>query len=240
MKIYWKGSIPCKKIQWFLEGEHKILPTNLEERREEIWKRVLTEYPDSYDGDLLELKEFKANEEDMELSMNIIKFSRVLTLERLGEYLKPYGTIGMQMVVLSHDREYLLIGQRASSSMYCPLYYSCPGGMFEVSDTEGSFEEACLREFNEEVELTLNDNLKLLAITSEINGTVGVVFLLVGTTRNPPDVTIPVKGNEEWEDTQLLWYSIQSLDRFTYSNSLESIVFVKEYLDKFRMDLFNM
>ncbi|MFW9849562.1 MAG: NUDIX hydrolase [Candidatus Thorarchaeota archaeon] len=237
MKIHWKGSIPCKNIRWFLENEHKILPTSLEEKREEIWNTVLTRHPDSYDGDILELRDFKVNEYRMDLYMNIIKFSRVLTLERLGEYLRPYGTIGMQMVVLSHNREYLLIGQRSSNSMYCPKYYSCPGGILELSDAKGTFERACLREFNEEVELALNKDLKLLAITSEINGTVGIVFLLMGSAKEILDMEQPICGNEEWEDKELRWYPLQALDKFSCSNSLESVVFAKENPDMLRNNL---
>ena len=230
MKIYWNGSIPCRNVQWILENEQIVLDAFFEEQREKIWREIQSEHPDSYDGDILVLKDFNVANNQMVLNMNLIKFSRILTLEKLGEYLRPYGTIGMQMIVLSPDRRHILFGQRVSTSMYCPGYYSCPGGMLELVDAKGTFEEACLREFHEEVEIDISNELTLHAITSEINGTVGAVFLLSGTAKMNPDVGLRIKGNEEWEENHLTWHSIRDLDRFDYSNSLESIIFAKEYL----------
>ncbi len=218
--------MPCKSVQWMLEEEQIILTDSFEDRREEIWKFVLSQHPDSYDGNLLVLKAFNIDS----LNMNIIKYSRIVTLERHGEHLRPYGTIGMQITVFSPDRKYILVGQRARSVMYCPRYFSAPGGMLEVLNAEGSSEEACLREFNEEVELNILDDMILHAITSEINGTAGVVFILTGTAKSVQDIEMLVKGNEEWEGNHLKWYSVQDLETFTYSNSLESILFAKEEL----------
>jgi ADP-ribose pyrophosphatase YjhB (NUDIX family) len=216
-----------------LEDEQIILADSFERQRENIWKSVQSQHPDSYDGNLLALKKFSVNNDDMILHMNIIKFSRILTLEKLGEHLRPYGTIGMQMIVLSPDKKHILIGQRSSNSLYCPNFFSCPGGMLEVVDAKGSFEEACLREFNEEVDFVLSDDLRVHAITSEIHGTVGAAFILSGTTKENPDVESSVIGNEEWEGSHLRWYSVQNLEMFAYSNSLESVVFVKEEREKF-------
>lgn len=228
MNIFWKGSIPIKKVQWRLDKEWIILADSLEEQREQIWNDVRSKHPTSYDGDLLALKDFIVTNDEMILHMNIIKFSRILTLEKRGEHLQPYGTIGMQMIVLSPDRRCLLVGQRASNLLYCPDFYSGPGGMLEVDDAEGSFEDACIREFNEEVELEISNHLNVHAIMSEINGTVGVVFLLSTIAKENPDTESSVKGNEEWQENQLFWHSVEDLEIFNHANSLESVLFIKE------------
>ncbi len=228
MHIYWRGSIQWEQIDWILDSKEVILDDALEEQRGAIWNNVMRDHPATYDGNLLALQDYDIASDSMTLYMKSIKFSRILTLERLGVHLKPYGTIGMQLIVHSPDRNQFLIGQRNRDSMYCPLFYSVPGGILEVEDTKGSFKDACLREFNEEVELEISDNLKLIGITSEIHGTVGCVFLLIGVSVSQPGVGEFVRGNDEWEDNSLQWHPINNLEGFTVSNCLEAPIFLKK------------
>ncbi len=231
MQIHWRGNIRCEKIDWILDDKEITLDDALEARRDDIWKSVVSDYPDTYDGNLLSLQHYNTDSDSMTLYMNTIKFSRILTLERLKVHLKPYGAIGMQLIVLSPDKDRILIGQRSKDAMYCPLFYSVPGGMLEIEDTKSSFRDACLREFNEETQLSLSKDIHLVGIASEINGTVGVVFLLCGTARDPVDVGMPVQGNEEWENRILRWYSVRELSQFTFSNSLEGVVYARKNIE---------
>ncbi|MFW9980238.1 MAG: NUDIX hydrolase [Candidatus Thorarchaeota archaeon] len=228
MDIYWTGQIRCKDVRWILKDEEYLLDDALEKLRKDVWEDIQRNHPDTYDGHLLTLSGFENTKNSMTLRMNTIRFSRILTLEKVGKRLKPYGTIGMQLIVLTPDKQHILIGQRSKNSMYCPLFFSVPGGMLEVTDASDSFEDACLREFHEEVKLDIKEGLDLVGITSEIHGSVGVVFLILGTAKELSDLSSAVQGNEEWEDRRLEWHSIQQMERMTRENSLEGVVFAKD------------
>ena len=83
LKLLWKGRIPLEKIEWEFDSEREYkLSSELEVKREEIWQNTISKYPDSYDGKLLVLNEFKINSQTAFLSMGFFTFSRILTLEK--------------------------------------------------------------------------------------------------------------------------------------------------------------
>ena len=235
VQIHWRGRIPIQNVDWrFFPQKVQFLSESLERKRDDVWKATVESYPDTYDGKILTLDEFRATEETISMQLGFMKFSHVLTLDETKQRPQGYGTLGVQAILFSPDKKYILAGERSADSMYCPLYYAIPGGILEVADTEGDFESACLREISEEVEVKLEPEKEIVAITSELHGTVGAVTIMVGTVADVVDVSENIKGNEEWSDSRLAWYPVDRLEYFTPTNSLEGLLFVKDEWEMFQ------
>jgi len=228
LKVFWKGRIPLSKVEWnFSTNNERFLPENLEAKKEKIWAEMIAKFPETYDGDILILEDFRITNGKMVFDLGFMKFSRVLTLEREKQSPSGYGTLGMQAIVLSYDGQNVLAGRRAESHSYCPTFHAVPGGILEVIDTKGSFESACMREFNEEVSLPLNHDKYLVGIIQELHGTVGVVALIATVPLEQTDLEKDVSGNNEWNHHKLTWYSVDQLKNVTFENSLEGLQFLK-------------
>lgn len=206
----------------------------MEEHREEIWNNTLIKYPETYDGKVLILDRFESMKDIMMFELSFIRFSRTLTLVKTGQHAPGLGVLGFQAIIFSPDMNHVLAGIRTRESQYCPLFHSTPGGILEVEDTVGDFENACMREIEEEVDVTLENKKHLVAMMSKLHGTVDVVAVISGVVSNSPNIHENVVGNEEWKDSELSWYNVDRLDNCTPDNSLQGLLFVKEERIKFR------
>lgn len=235
-KLHWRGRIPLANVTWNLSIDKELrLPDHLEIRREEIWKEILEEHPSAYDGSLLVLSDYTIKNSKAHLKLSYIAFSRILTLVNTGHGLDDCGTLGFQSVIFSPNREHFIFGQRSEDSMYCPLFYALPGGMLEVKDTKGSVEQACLREINEEVNISLAKEMFLVGIMDELQGNVGTAIIIEGVTNGEPITESTIYGNEEWIDHMLEWRSPNNLEGISEENSLEGLVFVKEEWERHKV-----
>ncbi|MHA1909985.1 MAG: NUDIX domain-containing protein [Candidatus Thorarchaeota archaeon] len=220
-------------MTWYLTKEEVELPAHLEVKREEIWKKTLANHPDTYDGQVLVLREFNFASDSINLGVGYIRFSNLMTLHKLGENLNRFGSLGMQALVFTPDKKYTLIGERAPDSLYCPLYYSSPGGMLEMSDTEASVEDAVMREVREEMKLDVTSEKNLIALAGELHGTVGVALLIELVSTQNVDVEKPVDGNEEWKDRKLSWYPSEFLKSIDPNKALDGVVFAKDEWERY-------
>jgi ADP-ribose pyrophosphatase YjhB (NUDIX family) len=229
LNLLWKGRIPLEKVEWELDrkGGYKLSP-ELETKREEIWQKIVTDYPDSYDGSLLVLNDFSINSKSAFLKMGFIRFSRILTLEKFKSAFHKYGCMGVQSLIFSPKKTHILLGQRSEELMYCPLYYSGPGGMLETADAENPFQDAIMREVVEEVQVDFQLERYLVTIAKDLYTKVGVCFLVECEVAEPFNLSASVEGNEEWSDNQLLWYPIEDVRNLEESLFLESPVFVRD------------
>ena len=228
LEIFWKGKIPLENVKWnfFSEREH-FLSDELEIRREEIWKNEIANYPETYDGDILILEDFHLIDDQMVFNLGFIKFSRVLTLDKVKQRPPGYGTLGMQAIIFSPCETNVLAGIRSDTLPYCPLFHTVPGGILEVFDTKGNFESACMRELNEEVEINLEPEKFLSAIIQEYHGSVGAAAIITTSVSDNPKMDEKIKGNEEWKDGLLSWYPVDHLEDVKFENSLEGLLFLK-------------
>ena len=227
-KPFWEGRWNTKNVEWKLHsGSAFILSEELEAQRDAIWKDVKKTFPEIYDGTLLVLDHFVERENVFQMALREIQFSQVLTIEKTGDKLKPYGTIGVQMLILSPDGRFLLYGRRAKDLMHCPLFIAPPGGMFSGSDIKSTFSKACMREINEEVQIELQDEKYLIGVCADLYTQVGTVLVLLAYSKQTPDISQPVTGNEEWDGNLLNWHPVETLERLEYTNLLEGLVFAK-------------
>ncbi len=234
LKVFWKGRVPLSKVEWnFSSNNEHFLPENLEAKKENVWAEMVAKFPEVYDGDILILEDFRITNDKMVFDLGLMKFSRVLTLEKEKQSPSGYGTLGMQAIVFSHDGQNVLAGSREESHTYCPTFHAVPGGILEVIDTKGSFESACMREFNEEVNLLLQHDKYLVGIIQEFHGTVGVVALIATTPLEQVDPEKDVSGNNEWNHHKLSWYPVDQLENVTFENSLEGLLFLKNERNQF-------
>ncbi len=228
LNVFWRGRIPLEQVSWTLDPDSNLILTpELEAERDNIWTRTLKKHPNSYDGNLVVLLDYRISRNSIIFQLGSISFSRILTLEQAGIGPSTYGSLGFQSVLLSPDRKFVVIGERAKDSLYCPLFHAIPGGMLEVSDTIGSFEQACMREIREEADIELEREKYLVALINELHGSVGIVAMIEAVARNPINYDDFIPGNEEWTDTRLQWVSVENLNQFTSDNSLEGPLFLR-------------
>ncbi len=148
----WSGKFPISDVIWtFLPDKKFEFSTKFPNEKNEHWKSYLLQFPNLYDGDLLFLDNFSVKERMIVLTTRSMKFSTLTYLERNKIKLKEsLGSIGFQLFIRDPIGDNFLLGKRAQSSEYKPGYYTIPGGMFEVDDSNDSVANACLREINED------------------------------------------------------------------------------------------
>jgi hypothetical protein len=228
-KLFWEGRLNTNKVGWKLHsGSAFLLSEELEAKRDEIWNDTKQNFPGVYDGKLLLLDGYTVGENDVQLNLREIQFSQVLTIEKTGNKLEPFGTVGVQMLILSPDGRFLLYGKRAKDLLHCPLFLAPPGGMFSGSDIKYPFTKASMREINEEVQLELQDEKYLVGICADLYTQVGTILVLLAYSKQTPDISQSVPGNEEWDGHQLHWHSVETLENLEYTNLLEGLVFAKK------------
>ena|GEM_PF-6208859 len=227
--IYWQGQTKTENVDWQLTSDSETtFPKELEQRRKKLWQEIIVQHPKAYDGMLLRLENFSVIEERLELQMGCIRFSRVQTLLETNIRLEPYGVLGVQAIILSPDKRYLLFGERTKDHMHCPQFLGSPGGMLDVEDVERPFWQACMREITEEVHIALREDTLLIAITADLYTPVGSVLLLLAIAEEQPDVTKPVPGNDEWTNRELHWHPVETLSALDNSKILEGLVFAEK------------
>ena len=232
--VYWQGHIQIENVDWKLSPDSEIaLPEELEQKRDTIWQKIIDQHPKAYDGMLLRLDSYSAKEERLRLNVSCIRFSRVQTLLESNMRLKPYGVLGVQAIILSPDRRYLLYGKRSKDHMHCPQFLGSPGGMLGIEDVEQPFWQACMREITEEAQIALRKEKLMIAIIADLYTPVGTVLLLHAIAEEQPDVTKPVPGNDEWTNQELHWHPVETLSVRDNSKSLEGIVFAKKEWQQF-------
>ena len=225
LEVFWRGRIPLENVSWTLSPDSEItLAPELEVEREIVWRNTLKKYSDSYDGHLVVLIDYTISRKSINFQLGSITFSRILTLDKAGVKPDAYGSLGFQAILYSSDRKYVLVGERSKDSLYCPFYYALPGGMLEVADTRGSFEQACMREIREEASLELGHQKYLVALVGELHGNVGVAAIIEAFAKESIDHESSILGNEEWTGKRIQWVFV---DEFTVDNSLEGLMFLK-------------
>ena len=234
LDVYWQGQIHTENVDWKLSPDSEIiLSKELEQKKKIIWQNVVDQHPKAYDGMLLKLESFSVKAERLRLNMSCIRFSRVQTLLKSNMRLEPYGVLGVQAIILSPDRRYLLYGERSKDHMHCPQFLGSPGGMLSIGDVERPFWQACMREITEEAHIALQEEKLLIAITADLYTPVGTVLLLHAIAEKKPDVTKPVPGNDEWTNRELHWHPIETLSGLNNSKILEGLVFAKNDWQQF-------
>ena len=227
LKVLWNGRISTDRVIWRYAPDHSVrLSKELEARVPSVWNETKLQRPHVYDGRLLVLERMREGSDGLVLDVTDVSFSRVLTLSQHQLGLKGLGVLGVQAIILSGDGTHVLVGQRASDSMYCPGYWSTPGGMLEASDAAGSFDKACMREILEEAEVNLNPARYIVALTKETHGQMGSVLIILATVESRINPNEPVTGNEEWVSRQLRWSHVEDVARISPDRSLEGIQFL--------------
>ena len=234
LKTLWRGKIPLRDVKWtFSSDRERVLTKKLEAYRKTVWIETLDKYPDTYDGKVLILDDVHLIDSYIEFRLSFMRFSRVLTLAKSSQPAPGYGTLGFQAIIFSLEKKHILAGIRSERSQYCPLFHSVPGGILETDDLEGGFESACMREIEEETDVRLAPEKYLVAMMSELHGTVGVVALISGLVAGRYDTKERMCGNDEWVNQELFWYNVDELNDCQPDNSLEGLLFAKQERTKF-------
>ena len=230
IKIIWEGLLNLDLIFWGLTNypEYKLKP-DLDEKRKEYWDTHTKKYPNDYDGTLLYLYDFKFENERLILNVGTIKFSTVLYMAQNKIAVdKGIGMLGMQCLIFSPQKDYILVGERTLTQEYYPGALTIPGGMLEKEDLAKPPKISLMREVYEEALLNYRKNHILLAILTGWND-ISVSFLLSVVMDDSIRFNAKSMINSdkfEWEN-DLWWLSIQKLKGYPIENILDGLIYYR-------------
>ncbi len=227
----WSGKLPIRDVLWKFLPEKKFnFSSGFLKEKDEHWKNYLQQYPRLYDGNLLLLDDFSVEEGRIVFITRSMRFSTLTYIINKSIKLEEsLGSLGFQMFISDPTGEKFLLGTRSKSSEYKPGHYTIPGGMFEVDDIADSVTNACLREINEEISISLDPHtIYLTGILRELNN-LGIVLLLECSL----DINIhshlleqkKLAANEEWEGSFVSWFPFASINELDSSLLMEGLVY---------------
>ena len=230
INIIWEGLLNLDLISWVITNypEYK-LKSDLDEKKKEYWDTRYKKYPNDYDGTLIYLYNFKFENERLILDVGTIKFSTVIYMAQHKLAVdKGIGMLGMQCLIFSLKKDYILVGERTLAQEYYPGALTIPGGMLEKEDLTTTPKVSLMREVYEEALLNYRKDYNLLAILTGWND-ISVTFLLSvvmddSTSFNPKRMIASDKF--EWKN-DLWWLSIQKLKNYPIENILDGLLYYR-------------
>ena len=229
IKVNWEGLLNLELISWGLTNfpEYK-LKSDLDEKRLVHWDTHIKNYPNDYDGTLIYLYDLKFENERLILDVGTIKFSTVVYMSQNKIAVdKGIGMLGMQCLIFSPKKEFILVGERSMTQDYYPGALTIPGGMLENGDLATPPKVSLMREVYEEAHLVYKKHPKLLAILTGWNN-VSVTFLLsivIDDSRFNSKKMID-SDKFEWEN-DLWWLPVQNLKNYSEESILDGLLYYR-------------
>jgi len=230
IKIIWEGFLDLNLISWGLTNypEYK-LKSDLDVKRIEYWETHTKKYPTDYDGTLIYLHDFKFENGRLILHVGTIKFSTVIFMARNKIPVdRGIGMLGIQCLIFSPNKDYILVGERALTHEYYPGALTIPGGMLEKKDLTTSPKISLMREVYEEALLNYQKDQNLVAVLTGWNN-ISVTFLLSVVMDDSTifDSKRMIDSDKiEWEN-DLWWLSIQNLKEYPIENMLDGMIYYR-------------
>jgi len=229
VKVLWSGRKNLDDIKWkYDKSKEFFFSHDFMERKNQLWQQMIVEFPKIYDGTIIVLEKYQL-ETHITFHTRSIKFSEMMMLERNNLPMpESLGPLGFQTVILNKPKSHFIMGKRSLKSDYKPGYLTIPGGLFELSDLNGSVKDACLRELNEELDLQFDElEMFLIAILKDYG--LGVNLLIECQIRGGRYETNQyITGNEEWEN-KLKWTSFDNAQNLEEKIILEGLSFIKNH-----------
>jgi len=230
IKIIWEGFLDLNLISWGLTNypEYK-LKSDLDVKRIEYWETHTKKYPTDYDGTLIYLHDFKFENGRLILHVGTIKFSTVIFMARNKIPVdRGIGMLGIQCLIFSPNKDYILVGERALTQEYYPGALTIPGGMLEKKDLTTSPKVSLMREVYEEALLNYQKDQNLVAVLTGWND-ISVTFLLsvvMDDSIRFDSKRMIYSDKIEWEN-DLWWLSIQNLKEYPIENMLDGMIYYR-------------
>ncbi len=230
IKIIWEGFLDLNLISWGLTNypEYK-LKSDLDVKRIEYWETHTKKHPTDYDGTLIYLHDFKFENGRLILHVGTIKFSTVIYMARKKIPVdRGIGMLGIQCLIFSPNKDYILVGERALTHEYYPGALTIPGGMLEKKDLTTSPKISLMREVYEEALLNYQKDQNLVAVLTGWNN-ISVTFLLSVVMDDSTifDSKRMIDSDKiEWEN-DLWWLSIQNLKEYPIENMLDGMIYYR-------------
>ncbi|MFW9855704.1 MAG: NUDIX domain-containing protein [Candidatus Thorarchaeota archaeon] len=233
-KVFWEQKITLSDVSWEHDPQYRFNFSSKVLRLSKLhWKELSRQYSALYDGRILVLQNISESSGVLTLTTSWIEFS-LLAYHNRNELSIPgtHGVLGCKVLITNPKETHFLAGVRSQKSEHKPGFLMLPGGLFEISDINGTLQEACLRELREELEIQVQEDLMdLIAI---IRGEKGNAAILMIHTKcgilgdgEAPDVSIPVAGNEEWQDNILRWIPLEQIPYLDSTNLMEGLKYLK-------------
>ena len=230
VQVLWTGRKNLEKVNWEHDPSKKFsFSQDFVERKNHLWQQMTTDYPQIYDGTIIVLEKYQEKEDQVTFNTRSIKFSEMVMLERNSLPMpESLGPLGFQAIILNQPENHFLIGKRSEKSEYRPGFLTIPGGLFELEDIGGSVKSACLRELNEEMELSFDESeMFLVAILQDYS--LGINLLLECQILDEWNSNaLFVKGNEEWEK-KLRWITFDQALNLDEKTIMEGLSFIKNH-----------
>jgi len=235
LQILWEGELNLDHIRWNNNKFQEFkLTAPLHKKIQNHWENHIKSYPDDYDGSLLFLNDFHFKNTELFLDTSYMKFSTAtyMTKNKVSVE-KGIGVLGVQYLVFSPNKHYIIMGKRTLNESYYPGATTIPGGILEIGDLNRSPKEALMREAYEEIGIPLEENACLTAILTGWNG-ISVTFLisvnLKKTYEFDPDESIKTEQNE-WYGS-LKWFPITDLLKLNKDEILDGLTYYISKLEK--------
>lgn len=195
-----------------------------------IWNKFKKKYPESYNGSLVTLETFDVDEkflcgcELLTLYIGSINYSSFIAMrEKNITFNNSYGVIGTQCLIFSPDENYILVGRRKNQQYYSPGLLTVPGGFVEPKDLESG---SLMREVYEEVNISFK-NEKISTILTEHNNYSAIMLLTAELNQEFNKGDIFEGKDNEWENNNLFWLSIDELKNMSDSELMEGLTYLK-------------
>lgn len=233
LRAIWEGDLPLNYIQWGLRSSFEyILPPSEDKKRLENWESHLQQFSSDYDGKLIFITSLQRENSSLIIDTGFIRFSTVVYMATNNFHITTgIGMMGVQSLVFSPNMTHILVGERAKTQNYYPGITTIPGGILEISDLDNSPKKALLREIREEVSLSLDSNVSLLAVLSGWNN-VSVTFL-ISTKVSKHFEFKPLEqfnsDQNEWEGN-LRWITVEQLKTVPSSQLLDGLTYFRSKL----------
>ena len=230
INIEWEGCHSLDLITWGITNypEYK-LRLDLDEKRKEYWNTYSKKFPNDYDGTLLYLYDFKFENERLILNVGTIKFSTVIYMAQNKLAIdKGIGMLGIQCLIFSPKKDYILVGERNLAQEYYPGALTTPGGMLEKEDLTTPPNVSLMREVFEEAPLNYRKDRNLLAILTGWNE-ISVSFLLSVVMDDSVGFNYKKMVDSdkiEWNN-DLWWFSIHKLKEEPTENILDGMIYYR-------------
>ncbi|MFW9779069.1 MAG: NUDIX hydrolase [Candidatus Heimdallarchaeota archaeon] len=233
-RVFWEQKITLSDVSWEHDPHYRFNFSSKILRLSKLhWKALSRQYPALYDGKILVLQNFSDKSGILKLTTSWIEFS-LLVYHNYNKLSIPgtLGVLGCKVLITNPKETHFLLGVRSQKSEYKPGFVTLPGGLFEISDITNTVQEACLRELREELEIQVQEDvMDLIAIIrgEKGNSAILMIYTTCRTLGNGgvPDVSIPVVGNEEFQDNLLRWTSFEQIPYLESPNLMEGLQYLK-------------
>lgn len=233
-KAFWTGSCSLGHVCF----HNAMIPTyeekHLQNQINSIWEDYKREYPESYNGTLVNLEAIE-HEEELEnrqchlfFRISYMNYATLIGLMKLEMPIQHYGALGTQIAIFDKSEQYILVGRRKLDQFYAPGLLTVPGGVLEKEDVFNP-KVLLLRELQEEVPIKVKEP-KVIALLAEHTNYSTIIFMKAIIDQSFSKDEIFTETENEFHKHELYWLKTDILKEMRSEELMEGLTFIKDHL----------